>query len=87
MILRYGDETLKIVEAFAEHDFCPLRLIGMISAMNADNLSCIFCYYNSNRKLLSPRKDKGLSCGQKGYSMDKRNVPTASTMICPCLKW
>ena len=21
MILRYGDETLKIVEAFAEHDF------------------------------------------------------------------
>ena len=31
-ILRYGDETLKIVEAFAEHDFCSLRLIVMLSA-------------------------------------------------------
>ena len=31
-ILRYGDETLKIVEAIAEHDFCFLRLIEMISA-------------------------------------------------------
>ena len=31
-ILRYGDETLKIVEAIAEHDFCFLRLIVMISA-------------------------------------------------------
>ena len=30
-ILRYGDETLKIVEAIAEHDFCPLRIIGMFS--------------------------------------------------------
>ena len=38
MILHYGDETLKIVEAFAEHDFYPLRLIGMVSAMNTDNL-------------------------------------------------
>ena len=37
-ILRCEDEILKIVEAFAEHDFCPLRLIGMVSAMNTDNL-------------------------------------------------
>ena len=31
-ILHYGDETLKIVEAIAEHDFCILRLIVMFSA-------------------------------------------------------
>ena len=31
-ILRCGDETLKIVEAFAEHDFCLLRLIETSSA-------------------------------------------------------
>ena len=31
-ILRYGDETLKIVEAIAEHNFCSLRLIGVFSA-------------------------------------------------------
>ena len=30
-ILCYGDETLKIVEAIAEHDFCSLRIIGMFS--------------------------------------------------------
>ena len=33
MILHYGDETLKIVEAFAEHDFCPLRLIEAVSTL------------------------------------------------------
>ena len=30
-ILCYGDETLKIVEATAEHDFYSLRLIVMFS--------------------------------------------------------
>ena len=72
MILRYGDETLKIVEAFAEHDFCPLRLIGMISATNTENLSCAFCfkiYYNSAFSFAAGQGTrlwtKGLSCGQK----------------------
>ena len=32
-ILRYEDETLKIVEAIAEHDFCSLRLIAVFSAL------------------------------------------------------
>ena len=32
-ILRCEDETLKIVEAIAEHDFCFLRLIVTISAL------------------------------------------------------
>ena len=31
-ILRYGDETLKIVEAIAEHDFALARLIVMLRA-------------------------------------------------------
>jgi len=29
-VLCYGNETIKIMEASAEHDFCPIWLIGIL---------------------------------------------------------
>ena len=43
-ILCYGDETLKIVEAFAEHDFCLLRLIAAFSAKEYKQLFGAICH-------------------------------------------
>ena len=30
--LHYGGKTVKIMEAFADHDFCSIRLVGMFCA-------------------------------------------------------
>ena len=50
----------------------------MISAMNADNLSCAFCFeIYCYLAFVHGSKTEGHSYGQKGYSMDKRNVPTS----------
>ena len=49
----------------------------MTSAMNVDSLSCAFCFkIYCYQAFAFYSRTEGHSYGQKGYSMDKRYVPT-----------
>ena len=66
--LFYNSKGLTEQNAQDKIVFMFLRLIGMLSAMNEDNLSCAFYSYNLVNKLLPS------VAGQRDTPMDKRAI-------------
>lgn len=53
-----GAETQGIVEAFAEHDSCDLRLSGVVRAAGCEDIVfCAYCNTLKGQKILTQQKD------------------------------
>ena len=75
--LFYNSKGLTEQNAQDKIVFMFLRLIGMLSAMNEDNLSCAFCFINISDRLLPRTSSKPLienmsPNGDSAQALDRR---------------